>query len=147
MSTKSRNSLYGREIASANERAASARRHADRLACIAWTKTMLGFGGPAQPSPMVGDALNCGRQYLEVKCHGCGEHQTIDLTIVRRPKDTTPIHELERWLHCKQCSERRSYRYKRAKLVALRFDPITARKVAGHRCGGRENGKNGPTSS
>jgi len=32
---------------------------------------MLGFRGPAQPSPTLGDALNAGYGYLEVKCLGC----------------------------------------------------------------------------
>lgn len=56
---------------------------------------MLGFQGPAQPSPALGDVLNAGYLYLEVKCLGCNTHQTIALDSVRRPK-TTPIHELER---------------------------------------------------
>ena len=43
----------------------------------------------------------------------------MDLTIVRRPK-TTPIHELERYLRCKDCSTVRRYAYKRSHLVALR---------------------------
>jgi hypothetical protein len=38
---------------------------ADRLACEAWNKRMLGFEGPAQPSPTPGDALNGGFGYLE----------------------------------------------------------------------------------
>ena len=29
---------------------------------------MLGFRGPAQPSPTLGDALNAGYLYLEVRC-------------------------------------------------------------------------------
>ena len=44
-----------------------ARKKADRLACEAWNKRMLGFQGPAQPSPALGDALNAGYLYLEVK--------------------------------------------------------------------------------
>jgi hypothetical protein len=58
---------------------------------------MLGFQGPAQPSPTLGDAINAGFGYLEVKCLGCNTHQTIALDIVRRPK-TTPVHELERYI-------------------------------------------------
>jgi hypothetical protein len=54
---------------------------------------MLGYKGPAQPSPALGDALNAGYRYLEVRCLGCDTHQTVALDIVRRPK-TTPIHEL-----------------------------------------------------
>src|SRR5258708_40341157 len=68
---------------------------------------MLGFQGPAQPSPALGDALNACYLYLEVKCLGCNTHQTIALDIVRRPK-TTPIHELERYMRCKNCSEVRA---------------------------------------
>ncbi len=61
---------------------------------------MLGFQGPAQPSPALGDALNAGYRYLEVKCLGCNTHQTVALDMVRRPK-TTPVHELERYMRCK----------------------------------------------
>ena len=44
--------------------------------------------------------------YLEVKCLGCNTHQTVALDIIRRPK-TTPVHELERYMRCKNCSELR----------------------------------------
>jgi hypothetical protein len=40
---------------------------ADKLACEAWTKRMLALKGPAQPSPTLGDALNAGYLYLEVR--------------------------------------------------------------------------------
>ena len=53
-----------------------ARREADRLACKTWNERMLGFRGPAQPSPMLGDALNGGYRYLEVRCAGCDLHST-----------------------------------------------------------------------
>jgi hypothetical protein len=78
---------------------------------------------------MLGDALNAGFRYLEVRCAGCDLHSTVDLTIVRRPTATTPIHELERWLACKDCSRQRSqrsHRYKRGQLIALRQTPISA---------------------
>jgi hypothetical protein len=42
----------------------------------------------------LGEALNAGYGYLEVKCLGCDTHQTVALDIIRRPK-TAPIHELE----------------------------------------------------
>jgi hypothetical protein len=32
-------------------------------------------GTSAQPSPAMGDALNAGYLYLEVKCLGCNAHQ------------------------------------------------------------------------
>ena len=125
MGTKSRESIYGSSVRAAAERAKEARKQADRLAVDAWNKRMLGFQGPAQPSPTLGDALNAGYGYLEVKCLGCNTHQTVALDIVRRPK-TTPVHELERYMRCKDCSEVRGYPYKRSHLVALRVGKITA---------------------
>ena len=72
-----------------------------------------------------GRCLNAGYRYLEVKCLGCNTHQTVALDIVRRPK-ATPVHELERYMRCKDCSEVRGYPYKRSHLVALRTTKITA---------------------
>jgi hypothetical protein len=125
MGTKSRETIYGASVRAAAERAAEARKEADRLACEAWNKRMLGFQGPAQPSPALGDAINAGYRYLEVRCLGCDTHQTVALDIVRRPK-ATPVHELERYMRCRQCSEIRRYPYKRSHLVALRATKITA---------------------
>ena len=88
-------------------------------------KRMLGFQGPAQPSPALGDALNAGYRYLEVKCLGCNTHLTVALDIVRRPK-AAPVHELERYMRCKDCSQVRGYAYKRSHLVTLRTTKITA---------------------
>ena len=104
MGTKSRETIYGASVRAAAERATEARKEADRLAVEAWNKRMLGFQGPAQPSPALGDAINAGFGYLEVKCLGCNTHQTVALDIVRRPK-ATPVHELERYMRCKDCSE------------------------------------------
>jgi hypothetical protein len=125
MGTKSRETIYGASARHSAEVAAEARKVADRLACEAWNKRMLGFQGPAQPSPALGDALNAGYLHLEVKCLGCETHQTVALNIVRRPK-TTPIHELERYMRCSDCSQVRRYPYKRSHLVALRPTKITA---------------------
>ena len=96
MGTKSRETIYGSSIRASAERAREVRKEADRLACEAWNKRMIGYRGPAQPSPTLGDALNAGYLYLEVRCLGCDTHQTVALDIVRLPK-TTPIHELERY--------------------------------------------------
>jgi hypothetical protein len=63
MGTKSRETIYGASIRAAAERATEARKDADRLAVEAWNKRMLGFQGPAQPSPALGDALNAGYPY------------------------------------------------------------------------------------
>jgi hypothetical protein len=67
--------------AGAAERATEARKEADKLAVEAWNKRMLGFQGAAQPSPALGDALNAGFRYLEVKCLGCNTHRTVALDI------------------------------------------------------------------
>jgi hypothetical protein len=124
MGTKSRDMLYGTSVRIAAERAAEARRQADQLACDAWNKRMLAYKGPAQPSPTLGDALNAGYTYLEIRCLGCDSHQTVALDVVRRPK-TTPIHELERYMRC-NCSQVRGYAYQRSHLVALRQRKISA---------------------
>ena len=125
MGTRSRDRLYGSSVRMAAARAAEARRQADQLACDAWTKRMLAFKGPAQPSPALGDALNAGFRYLEVRCIGWDRHSTVDLTIVQRPKATTSIPELERWMACRDCCLVRGYRDKRGQLVALRQQPIS----------------------
>jgi hypothetical protein len=125
MGTKSRETIYGSSIRASAERAAAARKEADYFACDAWNARMLGYRGPAQPSPTLGDALNAGFIYLEVRCLGCDTHQTVVLDIVRRPK-STPIHELERYMRCKDCSQVRGYPYKRSHLVALRTTKISA---------------------
>jgi hypothetical protein len=81
--------------------------------------------GAGAASPTLGDALNAGYGYLEVRCIGCDSHQTVALDIIRRPK-RTPVHELERYLRCKDCSQLRGYPYKRSHLVALRQQKISA---------------------
>jgi hypothetical protein len=124
MGTKSREYIYGASIRHSAERAAEAHKMADRLACEAWNQRMLGFQGPAQPSPALGDALNAGYLYLDVKCLGCDTHQTVALNVVRRSK-ATPIHKLERCMRCNDCSQLRGYAYKRSHLVALRPTKIS----------------------
>jgi hypothetical protein len=74
MDTKSRETIYGASVRAAAERAAEARKQADRLAVEAWNKRMLAFQGPEQPSPTLGDALNAGYGY-EVRCLGCDKHR------------------------------------------------------------------------
>jgi hypothetical protein len=125
MSTKSRQYLFGAQIKMSAERARDARKDADKLACVAWNERMLGYKGPAQPSPTIGDAINGGYPFLEVRCLGCDTNQTVALDIIRRPK-TTPVHELERYMRCKECSQVRGYPYKRSTLVALRPTKISA---------------------
>jgi ribosomal protein S27E len=125
MGTKSRETIYGASVRAAAERAAEARKEADRLSCEAWNKRMLAFKGPAQPSPTMGEALKGGYAYLEVRCLGCDTNQTVALYVIRRPKET-PINELERRMRCQDCSRVRGYAYKRSHLVALRPTKISA---------------------
>ena len=113
MGTKLRETIYGSAVRAAAEQARAARKEADRLACQAWNKRMLWLQGPALPSPTIGDALNAGYSYFEVRCLGCETNQTVAPDIIRRTK-TTPIHELERYMRCKDCSEMRGYLYKRS---------------------------------
>jgi hypothetical protein len=75
-------------IGEAAQRAAEARREADKLACDAWNK--LALQGPAQPSPTLGDALNAGYLYLEVRCLGCDTRQTVSLDIMAPEDDVDP---------------------------------------------------------
>jgi hypothetical protein len=112
-----------REIRPVAPATASLRR--DRYSRARPSERMLGYRGPAQPSPTLGDALNAGYLYLEVRCLGCDTHQTVALDIVRRPR-ATPVHELERYMRCKDCSQVRGYPYKRSHLVALRTTKISA---------------------
>jgi hypothetical protein len=84
---------------------------------------MLGFQGPAQPSPALGDALTAGYLYLLVKCLGCNTHSTGALDNHSATKNHPDL--LERYMPCKDCSLVRGYPYKRSHLVALR-DQISA---------------------
>ena len=68
--------------------------------------------------------VNAAYLYLEVRCLGCDTHQTVALDVVRRPK-ITPIHELERYMRCEDCSQVRGYAYKRSHLVVLRHRKIS----------------------
>jgi hypothetical protein len=132
MSTKSRQVIYGSRIQGAeisakyaSKVANEAAREADRAEAAAWSIRTEGYGGPAQPSPTIAQCINGGLGWLEVRCLGCDTNQTVALDVVRRPKHT-PIHELERYMRCKDCSKLRGYPYKRSALVALRPTKISA---------------------
>ena len=67
MSTKKREVIWGGRIMGADMRAQTARqelrkaaRAADRAEAEAWSVRMEGYGGPAQPSPTIGQCLNGG---------------------------------------------------------------------------------------
>src|ERR1700690_4524176 len=114
MTTKSRQRIYGGRIPGANIRATTAReaankalREADRAEAEAWSIRMEGHGGPAQPSPSIGQCLNGGYGFLQVKCHRCDTEASIPLGCVRRPRGT-PVWKLEPSLKCRN---RRKGRY------------------------------------
>jgi hypothetical protein len=76
MGAKLRETIYGASIRASAERVKEVRKEADRLAREAWNQRVVGYKGPALPSPAPSDALNAGYLYLEVKCLGCDTHQT-----------------------------------------------------------------------
>src|SRR6266699_355768 len=105
MSTKSRQVIYGSRIRGAKIRALGAR-EADRAEADAWSIQMEGYGGPAQPSPTIGQCVNGGLGWLEVECNRCKTRVSIPLDTIRRPRDT-PIWKLEAALKCRSCGTRR----------------------------------------
>ncbi|MEA3105261.1 MAG: hypothetical protein QOF74_9501 [Caballeronia mineralivorans] len=60
---------------------------------------MLGYKGPAQPSPALGDALNAGYRYLELRCLGCDTNQTVAGCRAASENDADPptrtLHEMQ----------------------------------------------------
>jgi hypothetical protein len=110
MGGKTRERLWGDRVRAARihaeharKRSEEAAREADAAACVLWSNQMEGFGGPAQPSPTIAQALNGGYGFLEVQCKRCETRTSIPLEFIRRPKDT-PIWKLEASLACRQCA-------------------------------------------
>ena len=90
----------------AREQASKAAREADRAEAEAWSIRMEGFGGPAQPSPTIGQCLNGGLGWLEVECNRCNTRASLPLADIRRPRDT-PLWKLEASLKCRTCRKGR----------------------------------------
>ena len=67
---------------------------------------MEGYGGPAQPSPTIGQCLSGGLGWLEVACNRCKTRASLPLDAIRRPRDT-PIWKLEASLKCRSCRKGR----------------------------------------
>ena len=112
MSTKSREVVYSSRVRGAKIRAEGAReeaikavRAADRAEAGAWSIRIEGVGGPAQPSPTIGQCLNGGLGWLEVECNRC-KTASLPLDAIRRPRDT-PIWKLEAALKCRACKKGR----------------------------------------
>jgi len=79
---------------------------ADRDEAEAWSIRMEGYGGPAQPSPTIGQCLSGGLGWLDVECNRCKTRASIPLDAIRRPHDT-PIWKLEAALKCRSCGKGR----------------------------------------
>jgi hypothetical protein len=114
MSTKSRELIWGGQIMGADIRARGAReaaqkaaREADRAEAHAWSIRMEGYGGPAQPSPTIGQCISGGLGWLEVECNRCKTRASLPLDAIRRPRDR-PIWKLEASLKCRSCRKGRS---------------------------------------
>jgi hypothetical protein len=105
--TKSQQYIWGRRIKLAKSKAEHARkqaveaiREADRAEAEAWSIRMEGYGGPAQPSPTIGQCINGGLGWLEVECNRCKTRASIPLDAISRPRDT-PLWKLEASFKCR----------------------------------------------
>ena len=114
MGTKSREVIWGGQIMGAKIHARHARvaankaiREADRAEAEAWSIRMEGYGGPAQPSPTIGQCLNGGLSWLEVECNRCNTRASLPLDAIRRAAGHTPIWKLEAALKCRSCKKGR----------------------------------------
>jgi hypothetical protein len=92
MTRKSRQVIYGSRIM-------RAKMHAE---AEAWSIQMVGYDGPAQPSPTIAQCLNGGYGWLEVERHLCKACASIPLDAIRCPRNT-PIWKLEVALKCQSC--------------------------------------------
>jgi hypothetical protein len=113
MNAKARETAFTGRIIGAEIRAERARqaakdaiRKADRAEAEAWSIRMEGNGGPAQPSPTIGQCLNGGLRWLEVECNRCNTRASLPLDAIRRPRDT-PLWKLEASLKCRSCRKGR----------------------------------------
>ena len=125
----SRERLFSATVEAAEQRAREARKAADVAACEVRNLRMKGYSGPAQPSPLLGDALNAGYRYLEVKCDGCGTHSAVDLTIIssarrRRFGNSNSARVASR-------ARSNAATYKRGHLVRLRRSTLTTKDDGG----------------
>jgi putative SOS response-associated peptidase YedK len=90
--------------ADAERAAQAAQSRADSLSIIAWNERMW-IGGPAQPSPTIGMAIEQGYRYLRVRCSCCRTLAWVELKKIRRAPET-PVWKLEGGLYCSLCRDR-----------------------------------------
>jgi hypothetical protein len=89
---------------------------AHRLGCEEWNARQF-IGGPAEPSPMIGHAIDAGCGLLEVTCRRCGHTERVRLLDLVWPRDKM-ITSLVRVLFCRPCEATSGRKY-RPDLVAL----------------------------
>ena len=78
---------------------------AERLQEKRRNEKMWSDGGPAQPSPTIGQAINGGfLGLLEAKCNRCDRVSLVALRALKHRPDT-PVWKLEAALYCEPCSE------------------------------------------
>lgn len=109
MGGRSRDRIFGDKLRAAKIRLESARRQsrdADwsiaAAECEIWSARMEGYGGPAQPSPTIAQAIGAGYFFLEIRCRRCNHRGVVDLRLLRRHPDTA-IWKLEPSLSCEEC--------------------------------------------
>ena len=137
MGSVSKERLFGATIEAAEQRAREARKVA--AACEAeYSHERLWRPGAA--IAIARRRAQRRHRYLEVRCNGCGTHNTVDLTIIRRPRET-PM-QLEHRMRCKPCSEQRGYPYKRGHLVRLRRSKVTTKDDGEPRYPGDQRDRN-----
>jgi hypothetical protein len=124
MGNKTREVIWGGRIMGADIRALTARQEARKAARVAdraeaaWSMRMEGYGGPAQPSPTIGQCLNGGYGWLEIECCRCKTRASLPLDAIRRARDT-PIWKLEP-------------SYGRAPLTKTKKQPTARSLTSGH---------------
>jgi hypothetical protein len=138
MGRRNSSRVFGGRIMAAEMKAESAKKEAaEKLhevaaeTCQAWNYRIIGFGGPARPSPTIADAIEARFYYHEVMCRRWRTHSMVDLTAVNqvRRKPDTPIWNLEASLRCRHCSDALRGRRPAAKVVrqrkenTLEFEP------------------------
>src|SRR3954453_1300357 len=99
--------LWAREYA-LRARASGASKHRarpNRAETEAWSLQMKAYGGPAQPSPTIGECLNGGFAWLEIECKRCKTRASLPLDAIRRPRNM-PIWKLAAALKCRSCRQR-----------------------------------------
>jgi hypothetical protein len=94
--------IFAERSAELRERGEALIREADSLACQSWNERMWSDGGPIDPSPTVGQAINGDFPWLEIECSRCKAKRDVDLAALRHVP-TTCVHDLANRLVCQKC--------------------------------------------